>query len=721
MLEPPRDSWRVRIQDLEGRIRGAGVLLTNYQVLTCAHVVAAALGAAGDEPPEGELRIDFTAHELVRGRWRAWVDPRGWISPDQGDLAILEIAGQRPPTVAPAQLQRCGSAGGPEVWLYRFDPEFADAIMKAERIGHEQGPNGTWINLDGEEFARYRHGFDGAGVIEKHTRNVIGCLISASAPGLQHPRMLQIEDAIDMLRRRGADLRLGQALPRLEPDVPVMQGRLTSTRWHEIKADLEFRLDNICAVIPVGDLELIVRRLKASFGPFFSAPYLSAATAQVGFQYVRSLLNACTEQTGATYALLDLLAEWFVRHGTSALDKADFAGLQQLVGQIDPDRGQFPEDLRRSLYDLIADVSFDTAAEAYEAADPVGSAAPAYASDPVTMARELERQNSRPGDLPSVVRFVEELAKRVARDVGDMLRDWVNSYGDLNPGLFPVIDECRYSPSPPKGRPVLMLEVDHDNPVTGKYKMAATLHHSEALSESRPVRPARGVSLYEPLDAQDLDTVIELTGELLSCIRQPPSARGPVVEFAVPQSMLGFDFDQWPVGAVLPRPLGTDRPVIVRMLGRSGSETRRRKWYWLLSRGHRVDPAAVHWLWQPSPPGALAQSLNGITPVCVAFAIPAKPQHATATDDFSVAIASGMPIVLWSRTGGARSDYRELTRMLGRHCLLDLPDQLRNWRASTANKPASWLGTHMTLMYDDPIRTTEAAPSDDGNAERGPE
>src|ERR1700729_521221 len=359
MLEPPKDSWRVRIEDLEGRVRGAGVLLTSYQVLTCAHVVAAP--GAGDEPPDGELRIDFTAHELVLGRWRAWVDPRGWIPPDQGDLAILEIAGQRPPTVAPAQLQRCGPAGNREVELYRFAPEFADVVMTARMIGEERGPNGTWINLDGEEFARYRHGFDGAGVIEKYTRNVIGCLASASAPGVQQPRMLQMEDAVDMLRRHGAELRLGQAPPRQEPELPVMQGRLTSTRWREIKEALEIRLVRICAMIPAADLELIVRGLQASFGRFFSVPYLSAAGAQVDFEYAHSLLNACMEQTGATYALFASLEERLRSEDPSALHEADFASLQQFVGEIDPDRGRFPADLRRSLYDLIGPVSFGVA------------------------------------------------------------------------------------------------------------------------------------------------------------------------------------------------------------------------------------------------------------------------------------------------------------------------------------------------------------------------
>jgi len=52
--------------------------------------------------------------------------------------------------------------------------------------------------------------------------------------------------------------------------------------------------------------------------------------------------------------------------------------------------------------------------------------------------------------------------------------------------------------------------------------------------------------------------------------------------------------------------------------------------------------------------------------------------------------------------------------------VLALPDQIQAWRATVANRPSQWLGKHLTLMYDDPIRTTKAVSSDGGKAERGP-
>ena len=710
------NGWRVRIQDVAGNTHGAGVLLSNYQVLTCAHVVAAALGTR-EEVPSGELRIDFTAHELVRGRWRAWVDPRGWIPPSEGDLAILEIAGQPPPTAIPAPLQRCGPPGNREVQLYRFAPETADDVMDARLVGQEQNPNGTWIRLDGPQFAQYRDSFDGAGVFERATGSVIGYLVSASPPGLRQPRMLSMEAAVALLGSR-AQFTLGQAPLQPPPDMPVMRGRLTSERWRKAKEDLWVWLTTIFGEVATSDLELLVEQLQASFGPCFS---VSASSTGIDFGYVRILLNACAEQTGATYELYSHLLQWFREGRLPGLSEADLTELRWLVRQIDPEPELISTDLRRRLYDLIVGLSFGTAAEAYQASSPVGLPVPAYASDPVTMARELESQNKERGGLPPVVRFAEELAKRESRNLCETLRRWVDDYGDMYPSLLPQIDEYRYTPSPPMGRPVLVLEIDHDHPDSGRFKSVATLHHSEALSKSRPVRRTRGIRLHVPDVAQDMAALFHMTDVLLSCIRQPPSSRSPVVEFAVPQSMLDYEFDQWPVGAVLPRALGTDRPVIVRMLGRSGSHAaHREKWYWLLARGHRVDPAAVLWLWQLSAPGSLTQILSGLTPVCAAFGMPARPQDAMETDDFSVAIRSGMPIMLWPRMESNRVAYQELRRMLTQNCLLDLPDQIRDWRASIANRQPEWLGKHITLMYDDPMRSTEPA-SGDGDAERGHE
>jgi hypothetical protein len=60
----PLEAALVRIWKTDNRVVGAGVLITDTLVLTCAHVVAQALGIPDDTPemPAGELVVDF--HDL---------------------------------------------------------------------------------------------------------------------------------------------------------------------------------------------------------------------------------------------------------------------------------------------------------------------------------------------------------------------------------------------------------------------------------------------------------------------------------------------------------------------------------------------------------------------------------------------------------------------------------------------------------------------------------
>jgi len=67
------ESSLVRIYSTNRKIVGAGFLVADRQVLTCAHVVARALGLAGNVPeaPQAEVRLDFplvAAGHIVKAR-----------------------------------------------------------------------------------------------------------------------------------------------------------------------------------------------------------------------------------------------------------------------------------------------------------------------------------------------------------------------------------------------------------------------------------------------------------------------------------------------------------------------------------------------------------------------------------------------------------------------------------------------------------------------------
>ncbi|MFD7416463.1 trypsin-like peptidase domain-containing protein [Kitasatospora purpeofusca] len=90
---------------------GAGLYLRDGLALTCAHVVNDALGHEQfrqEHPGAGPLRIEL-AGRILPARCRHWFPPRAadggevpdWAESWEGDLAVLEVTGSRPPDAAP--------------------------------------------------------------------------------------------------------------------------------------------------------------------------------------------------------------------------------------------------------------------------------------------------------------------------------------------------------------------------------------------------------------------------------------------------------------------------------------------------------------------------------------------------------------------------------------------------------------------------------------------
>src|SRR5690348_16876506 len=89
----PKDSWRTRIRGPAGKTIGAGILLGERHVLTCAHVIS-----SGDEMPRGAVRVDFLGRPS-EPPVTARVEPGGWIptrANDEGDLALLRLDRAQP-------------------------------------------------------------------------------------------------------------------------------------------------------------------------------------------------------------------------------------------------------------------------------------------------------------------------------------------------------------------------------------------------------------------------------------------------------------------------------------------------------------------------------------------------------------------------------------------------------------------------------------------------
>ncbi|HET9382831.1 MAG TPA: serine protease [Streptomyces sp.] len=149
-----RADWRIRLRQghEKGPIRGAGVLVDQETVLTCAHV-------AGD--PDALLWVEFPENRAL-APVAARVVPGGWLKRPPGgeDIAVLRLESPRP-QARPAPLETRLSAGL-EVYTTGYAEGFDDGMTLWGRIS---GTHGELVQLDAVVKAEVvRRGFSGAAV-----------------------------------------------------------------------------------------------------------------------------------------------------------------------------------------------------------------------------------------------------------------------------------------------------------------------------------------------------------------------------------------------------------------------------------------------------------------------------------------------------------------------------------------------------------------------------
>jgi hypothetical protein len=196
------DSWQVVVCDDNGSIVGAGVLLEERLVLTCAHVVLAA--GAGVSRSSGLLRVNSV---LCQPRWsmRARVLPDGWVSEhdtQRGDLALIEL--EEPVSCHRGATLRRAPVRGVEVRVRGF-PDGDKIGTSAEGRLAGATKDGEWVEIhpDANNRAQWvTRGFSGAGVAEDASGDVVGVIMAVrSGNPAVVAYMMPVETIIDYLPR----------------------------------------------------------------------------------------------------------------------------------------------------------------------------------------------------------------------------------------------------------------------------------------------------------------------------------------------------------------------------------------------------------------------------------------------------------------------------------------------------------------------------------------
>ena len=183
-MQESLDASLVRIRTATGHVVGAGFLVGERHILTCAHVVSQALGIADSplHPPQTAVLLDFPRippHTLLSASVVLWCPP---LSDGSGDIAGLELEHEPP---SGAEVVRFAEAS--DVWKHDFSvlgfpPGYDDGVWATGRLLRRQATN--WIQIEDVKAQGFAvaPGFSGTPVWDEQLQGVIGMVVAASRP-----------------------------------------------------------------------------------------------------------------------------------------------------------------------------------------------------------------------------------------------------------------------------------------------------------------------------------------------------------------------------------------------------------------------------------------------------------------------------------------------------------------------------------------------------------
>jgi len=177
-----------RIFDAGGGVVGAGFVASEGHVLTCAHVVARALGMeqAGQAMPEADLTLDFplvAQSSIVAARPILWrpIDPAPGSPKGMQDIAVLRLLTDPPSLSRPCPLVSSTDLWGHTFRAFGFPARRDDGVWAAGVLRGRQAAG--WVQIEDVDQTGYRvePGFSGAPVWDEVLGGVVGMAVAADA------------------------------------------------------------------------------------------------------------------------------------------------------------------------------------------------------------------------------------------------------------------------------------------------------------------------------------------------------------------------------------------------------------------------------------------------------------------------------------------------------------------------------------------------------------
>ena len=176
-----------RISNSNGEVVGAGFLVAEKHILTCAHVVNAALGKplTALEEPIGEVYLDFpqvAPGKKITARVVRWIPvPSGTsTSSEEGaDIAALELNSTPPDNAQPVRLVTAEKLWGHRFRLFGFPAKHDNGVWTHGEL--RQPISGGRVQMEVVQGTAYRveSGFSGAPVWDEQLDGVAGMTVTA--------------------------------------------------------------------------------------------------------------------------------------------------------------------------------------------------------------------------------------------------------------------------------------------------------------------------------------------------------------------------------------------------------------------------------------------------------------------------------------------------------------------------------------------------------------
>ena len=178
------DTSLVRIHTKAGGVAGAGFLVSERHILTCAHVIAQALGLPDDtvEPPSSPVSLDFprlASHTLLTAKVVFWCPVQ---EDGRGDIAGLELLDKPPDGTEAVHFAPTEQTWQHPYRAFGFPAGQDDGVWSEGRLLGRQGTN--WIQLEDDKIPGFAviAGFSGSPVWDEQLQGVVGMIVASSQP-----------------------------------------------------------------------------------------------------------------------------------------------------------------------------------------------------------------------------------------------------------------------------------------------------------------------------------------------------------------------------------------------------------------------------------------------------------------------------------------------------------------------------------------------------------